>query len=51
MVKEKYKKFNIGVKPDVKRALKKWAAEKDITIMALTDSILRERLGEVGVLE
>ena len=45
------KKYNIVVKQDVKKALRKWAAEKDITIMALTDSILRKRLAEVGVLE
>ena len=45
------KVYNIVVKHDVKKALKRWANEKDITIMALADSILRERLSEVGVLE
>lgn len=47
---DKYKKFNIGVKLDVKRALKEWAAAKDTTIMRLVDTILREWLETEGLL-
>ena len=45
------KKYNIVVKPDIRKGLRKWAAEDDTTSIALVDSILRERLAEVGYLE